>query len=92
MARGVHPYLSRATSLAASPAAMALVAAGVAYWAATADDFKGIVDAILSGGALLYGQAIYRESEPRDIAMHKKLDNIIHGTDADDAVAGCEEE
>lgn len=52
----------------------------------------GLVDAIISGGALLFGQAIYREAGPRDIDMHKKLDSIIHGTDADDALAGCEED
>lgn len=92
MARGGRfPLLSRATSLVANPWAMAATVILSAWWAWEVGTIAGLLDAVISGGALLFGQALYRETEPRDIAMHRKLDDIIHGTDADDALAGCEE-
>lgn len=84
-------FLSRATSLVASPPAMLLTVALSAWWAIEVGTLAGFLDAIISGGALLFGQSLYREAEPREIAMHRKLDEIIHGTDADDALAGSEE-
>lgn len=90
-ARGGFPILSRATSLVASPWGMMVTVALSAWWAFDVGTLAGLLDAIISGGALLFGQALYRETEPRDIAMHRKLDEIIHGTDADDTLAGSEE-
>lgn len=87
----MHPHLSRVTTAASSPPAMLLAACGVAYWFVTGETLNDHIDAVLSGGAMLLAQAIYREGEPREIAIHRKLDAIIHGTDADDVWAGIEE-
>lgn len=83
--------LCRFTTACASPPAMLVTVAGMAGWIALKWTLADTIDAILSGGALLFGQAIYREAEPRDVALHRKLDSIIHGTDADDRLAGSEE-
>jgi len=83
--------LCRFTTACASPPAMVVTAVGMVAWIILKWTPADTIDAILSGGALLFGQAIYREAEPRDHALHRKLDSIIHGTDADDELAGIEE-
>lgn len=87
----IDRLLCRATTACASPPAMLVVAAGIVAWIVLKWTVADTIDAILSGGALLFGQAIYRGAEPRDVALHAKLDELIHVTDADDALAGSEE-
>ncbi len=83
--------LCRFTSACASRPAMLLTGAATVAIMVIDGTAQGSLDAFLSGGALLFGQAIYREAEPRDRALHRKLDSIIHGTGADDTLAGSEE-
>lgn len=83
--------LCRFTTACASPPAMVVTVAGMAAWIVLKWTLADTIDAILSGGALLFGQSIYREAEPRDQALHRKVDSIIHGTGADDELAGSEE-
>ena len=61
-----------------------------AWWAVEVGTLAGLLDAFLSGGGVVFAQAIYRNGAPRDDALHRKLDSIIHGTDADDELAGIE--
>lgn len=86
----IDRFVCWVTTKATSIPAMGLTFAGMTYWFIASADWLGRVDAILSGGATLFAQMIYREGAPRDEAMHRKLDEIIHGTDADDGAAGIE--
>jgi low affinity Fe/Cu permease len=90
LAFSVDRLICRATTLASSNVALAVSFSGMLYWVCAAPDWLGRVDGLLSGGATMFAQMIYREAAPRDDALHKKLDAIIHGTDADDELAGIE--
>lgn len=57
--------MSRATSVAATPFAMGVTAGLSAWWAIDTGTLSGWLDSIISGGALLFGQAIYREADER---------------------------
>jgi low affinity Fe/Cu permease len=72
----------------ASPTAMWITLGLTAYWIYV--DPATWYDTALAAGAMILAQAIFRAGEPRERAIHKKLDEIIHGTDADDTVAGIE--
>lgn len=81
----------RALEVTSSFPAMVITSAGTLYWAFSAESPRDFVDGLLSGAALLYAQAIFKTGEPRDKALHKKLDSILDGTDADSALKGVEE-
>lgn len=83
--------LEKTLRIVSSPPAMIASLAMTGYWLYAAPEWKDIVDGILSGGAAILAQAIYHAGEPREKAIHQKLDSIIHGTDADDKLAGIEE-
>lgn len=79
------------TSLFSSTAAMILVVLGTLYWMYVGETFKDVIDSFLSGGAMLFGQANYKENAPREQALHAKLDAIIDATDADKSKKRLEE-
>jgi len=84
----MHRYANRLVHALASPTAMWLSVVLTGYW--IYNDPPTWYDALLAGGAMILAQAIFRAGEPRDKALHRKLDEIIHGSNADDAVAGSE--
>jgi hypothetical protein len=84
----MHRPFQIITDALAHPASMCITVALSGYWVYSKPETW--YDSLLAGGAMLLAQGIYKSGRPRDEAMHKKLDEIIHGTDADDAVAGSE--
>lgn len=83
-------FLCRALDLVTRPSAMAAAIGLSILWALQENTLASWLDALLSGGALVMGQAIYREAAPRDDALHQKLDGIIDGTAADNRLQGLE--
>lgn len=76
--------LCRALDLATRPAAMAVAIGLSAWWAVEVGTLAGLLDAIISGGALVFGQAIYREQRPKgdaELALVKEVARAIPDAD-----------
>jgi len=83
--------LHRFLKAISTPAAM--IAAGflLTYLILASETWRDVADAVVGGISLLFAQGIYRTGEPRDIALHKKLDSLLDGTDGDSNLKGIEE-
>lgn len=71
----MHKPLRYVTDALSHPISMLITVSMTAFWIYT--DPKTWYDALLAGGAMLLAQGIYKTGEPRDKAMHKKLDSIL---------------
>lgn len=95
----MNASLCKALDYSSRPLAMATTGTLSALWAVVNGTVAGLLDAIISGGALVLAQAIYRNqlareeiAAKREDAEQKKVNALVEATPgADNALAGIED-